>query len=68
MCVPRIERIGLPRPHFPYPFGGHRLIPGAGGDTIPDALDPATERRIAGARGRARTELHIVDVERSASF
>jgi aminoglycoside phosphotransferase (APT) family kinase protein len=45
--VPQVELLAAPTLHFPYPFAGHRFIPGIAADTADDHLMPTIARQIA---------------------
>jgi aminoglycoside phosphotransferase (APT) family kinase protein len=44
--LPRVELLAPPSPRFPYPFAGHRFVPGIGVDEADDALLPTLAREI----------------------
>ena len=45
--IPRVELVAKPTSQFPYPFAGHRFIPGVAADAIDDELKPTLTREIA---------------------
>lgn len=45
--VPRVELLAAPTKHFPYPFAGHRFIPGIAADAVDEDLMPTLAREIA---------------------
>jgi aminoglycoside phosphotransferase (APT) family kinase protein len=45
--LPKVELIAAPTPQFPYPFAGHRFIPGVGADAVDEELLPKLAREIA---------------------
>lgn len=56
VTTPRPEKLGRPGQNFPYPFAGHRLVPGVAGDAVPlERLDLAP---LAARLGDALSALH----------
>lgn len=52
VATPRIERWGVPGPHFPHPFAGHRYLPGVRADHPDGPRDPSLGRTIGEVLGR----------------
>lgn len=45
--LPRVQLLAEPSERFPYPFAGHRFVPGVAVDTVHEAHMPAVAREIA---------------------
>jgi aminoglycoside phosphotransferase (APT) family kinase protein len=45
--IPKVELLAAPTAQFPYPFAGHRFIPGVGGDTLDEKLLPTLANDVA---------------------
>src|SRR2546423_495265 len=45
--IPRVELLAAPTSQFPYPFAGHRFIPGVGAQELDEELLPTLAREIA---------------------
>ncbi len=55
--VPQIERLGLPTDAFPYPFAGHRFVPGVHADSAEAPTNSALPSQLA----QALKAFHCVD-------
>lgn len=56
IAIPRVELLGAPGPHFPYPFAGHRWVPGVSADR--PGVEPAPS--LNGEIGAALGAIHSV--------
>ncbi len=62
--VPAIQLWGRPGPTFPYPFAGHRMVPGLPADRRTGARHHGLAAALGGAIGR----IHSVPVEAAAAI
>ena len=61
--IPVFERLGEPSAHFPFHFGGYRMIQGRGADRV--EIADVDQARFAAQLGRALSRLHAFPVERA---